>query len=225
MKWAFAIQRKLRLAIMLAVLMLFIIIFSLLESYNITRISRSFNSIYEDRLVPAVDLYSIADHIDSKRNQLFTFLFTDNLSKTELENFIKKENSQLDKLISKYENTRLVTAETNHLSRLKKNLKDYRRDELLLIKTAEKNKDAAKDLYLTTTVHLYNDLNKDLMRLTQVQAEVGRELLKDSQNSQSSSGFISQLQFVIAIILGFVIMILIVTDKQVHIRQEKYNLN
>jgi hypothetical protein len=225
MKLAFAIQRKIRLAIMLAVLMLFIIIFSLLESYNVTRISKSFNSIYEDRLIPAVDLFSIADHIHSKRNQLFTFLFTDNISSAQIESYIKDENSKLDKLISKYENTHLVTAETNYLARLKKNLKDYRRDELLLIKAAGEKKDVAKNLYLNTTVHLYNELTKDLMRLTQVQTEVGRELLRDSQESQSSSGFISQLQFVIAIILGIVIMILVITDKQVHIRQEKYNLN
>jgi hypothetical protein len=63
------------------------------------------------------------------------------------------------------------------------------------------------------------------MKLTQVQTEVGRELLKESQNSKSSSGLISQLQFAIAVILGLIIMILVITDKQVHIRQEKYNLN
>ncbi len=225
MKWAFAIQRKIRLAIMLAVLMLFIIIFSLLESYNVARISRSFNSIYEDRLIPAVDLYLIADHIHSKRNQLFTFLFTDTVSPAEIKNYIENENSKLDKLISKYENTHLVRAETNYLSSLKKNLTNYRRDELLLISTAEQDKETAKNLYLNTTVSLYNDLNKDLMKLTQVQTEVGRELLKESQNSKSSSGLISQLQFAIAIILGLIIMILVITDKQVHIRQEKYNLN
>jgi hypothetical protein len=225
MKWAFAVQRKIRLAIMLAVLMLFIMIFSLLESHNITRISKSFNSIYEDRLIPAVDLYSIADHIHSKRNQLFTYLFTDKISRTEIDAFIQEENAKMDKLISKYESTYLVKAESNYLSSLKKNIRDYRRDELLLITTADKDKEAAKNLYLSTTVHLYNELNKDLMRLTQVQTQVGKELLTESKKSESSSGFITQLQFVIAIILGLVIMILVITDKQVHIRQEKYNMN
>ncbi len=225
MKLAFAIQRKIRLAIMLAVLMLFIIVFSLLESYNVTRISKSFNSIYEDRLIPAVDLFSIADHIHSKRNQLFTFLFTENISSSEIENYIKEENLKLDKLISKYESTHLVRAETNYLASLKKNLSDYKRDELLLIETAVTDKETAKELYLSTTVHLYNNLTKDLMKLTQVQTEVGRELLRESQESQTSSGFISQLQFVIAIILGLIIMILVITDKQVNIPQEKYKLN
>ena len=225
MKFAFAIQRKIRLAIMLAVLMLFIIIFSLMESYNVTRISKSFNSIYEDRLIPAVDLFSIADHIHSKRNQLSIFLFTDKISSSEIINYINYENVRLDKLINKYESTHLVRAETDYLIRLKKNLGDHRRDELALIKTAAKDKEIARNLYLNSTVHLYNELTKDLMRLTQVQTRVGRELLRDSQISQSSSGFISQLQFVIAIILGLVIMILVVTDKQVNIRQEKYKLN
>ncbi len=225
MKWAFAIQRKIRLAIMLAALMLFIIVFSLLESYNVTRISKSFNSIYEDRLIPAVDLYSIADHIHGKRTQLFTYLFTDNISTAEIEKYIANENLKLDKLINKYESTYLVKEESYYLSSLKKNLRNYRRDELILIQKAREDKETARNLYLNTTDHLYNDLNKDLMRLTQVQTQVGRELLKESQNSQSSSGLISQLQFVIAIILGLVIMILVITDKQVNVRQEKYNLN
>lgn len=225
MKWAFAIQRKIRLAIMLAVLMLSIIIFSLLESNNVTRISKSFNSIYEDRLIPAVDLYSIADHIHGKRNQLFTFLFTDNISQVEIEKYIKEENLKLDKLISKYQSTYLVKSESNYLNSLKRNLRDYRRDEMLLIQTAKDDKETARNLYLNTTDHLYNDLNKDLMRLTQVQTQVGRELLRESQNSQATSGFISQLQFATAIILGLVIMILVITDKQVRVRQEKYNLN
>lgn len=196
-----------------------------MESYNVTRISRSFNSIYEDRLIPAVDLFSIADHIHSKRNQLLTFLFTDKISSDEITRYINEENLRLDTLINKYENTHLVRVETNYLIRLKKNLSDHQRDEFLLIKTASENKETARNLYLNTTVHLYNELTKDLMRLTQVQTAVGRELQRESQLSQTSSGFISQLQFVIAIILGLVIMILVITDKQVNIRQEKYKLN
>lgn len=225
MKWAFAIQRKIRLAIMLAVLMLFIILFSLLESYNVTRISRSFNSIYEDRLIPAVDLYFIADHIHDKRNELFTFLFTDELSADELRVYLSKESAKVDTLISKYENTHLVSDETNHLSSLKKNIRDFRRDELILIKTAENDKAAARNIYLNTTVHLYDEMNENLMKLAQVQTLVGKELLKESQSSQDRSEFISHLQFIIAVILGLIIMILVVTDKQVLIRQEKYNLN
>jgi hypothetical protein len=225
MKWAFAIQRKIRLAIMLAVLMLFIIIFSLLESYNVTRISKSFNSIYEDRLIPAVDLYFIADHIHGKRNELFTFLFTDGRTADEIRHYLAKENANVDKLIAKYENTHLVSIESSYLTSLKKNIQDFRRDELILIKSAEENKEAAKNIYLQTTVHLYDEMSKDLMKLAQVQTLVAKELMKESQGSQSSSEFISQLQFVIAVILGLIIMILVITDKQVLIRQEKYKLN
>jgi len=225
MKWAFAIQSKIRLAILLAILMLFIIIFSLVESYNMTRISKSFNSIYEDRLIPAVDLYSIADHIHSKRDYMITYLFTDKLSTEEVKELIRKESSDLDTLLEKYENTYLVKAEANHLSSLKKNISDYRRDETLLIQTSERNKEEAINLYLNTTVNVYENLNRDLRQLTKVQTEVGRELMKESQNSQSNSDFVSRLQFIIAIILGLMIIILVITDKQVNIKQEKYRLN
>jgi len=225
MKWAFAIQRKIRLAIALAVLMLLVILFSLLESYNVSRISKSFNSIYEDRLIPAVDLYSISGHIQTKRNKLVSFLFTNNLNSDEIRTVLNSENKLLDTLISKYENTYLVKAETNHLQNLKKNLKIFERDELLLINAAMESKEFAINLYLNTTIKLYDEIDKDLMELTRVQSEIGKELLAESVKSQSSSSFISQLQIIVAIILGLIIMILIITDKQVLIKQEKYKLN
>ena len=225
MKWAFAIQRKIRLAIALAIMMLLIILLSLWESYNVNKISKSFRSIYEDRLIPAVDLYLISGHIQNKRNKLVSFLFTDKISVEEIKNVLSLENKQLDTLINKYEKTYLVKAETNHLQNLKKNLKIFERDELLLINASLDNKEFAKNLYLNTTINFYENIDQDLILLTQVQTQIGKELLAESNKSQSSSSLISQLQIVVAIILGLIIMILIITDKQVILKQEKYNLN
>ena len=225
MTWAFAIQRKIRLAIVLAIMMLCVILFSLMESYNVSTISKSFNSIYEDRLIPAVDLYAISDHIHTKRTKLVTFLFTGKISQDEISLALSSSNKQLDSLISKYENTYLVKAETNHLANLKKNLKTFERDELLLINAASENKEFAKTLYLNTTIQLYDELDKDLIELIKVQSEIGKELLAESVKSQLSSDFISRLQIMIAIILGLIIMILIITDKQVLLKQEKFNMN
>lgn len=225
MKWAFAVQRKIRLAIMLAVMMLFVILFSLLESYNINRIAKSFNSIYEDRLIPAADLYAIADEIDNNRNQLFTFLFTDHVSQAELRQHFQVSNKTLDSLISKYESTFLIKEETNYLQNLKKNLKIYQRDESILMNAAEIDKEAAQKLYLITTVNLHKDLEADLRQLIKVQTQVGRELLAESDKSRASSTLITQLQLVITIILGLIITVLVVTGNQVKIRQENYTMN
>jgi hypothetical protein len=120
MKWAFAIQRKIRLAILLAITMLCVIFFSLIESYIVSLISKSFHSIYEDRLIPAVDLYAISWHIHTKRNKLVAFLFTDKINPNEITLALNSSNIKLDSLISKYENTHLVIAETNHLANIKK---------------------------------------------------------------------------------------------------------
>ncbi len=225
MKWAIAIQRKIRLAIALAVMMLFIIIFSLIESYNVSRITKSFNSMYEDRLIPAADLYSISEQIHNKRDDLFNYLFTDNGDQKDIGKLIGHTNKKLDTLIKKFENTLLVQDENSHLQRLKENLKNLQRDELILINAAEQNKEVAKKLYLNTTIHLHEELNKNLLKLIDVQTLVGKELLAESVRRQSSSVFISQLQMVITIILGIIIMILIMTGKQVNIKQEKYKLN
>jgi hypothetical protein len=225
MKLAFAIQRKIRLAIALAIMMFFSIILSLVESYNINKIAKSFNSIYEDRLIPAVDLYTIANHIQDKRQQLFSFLFRDSVSQEVLASSLKTTDAKLDTLINKYENTFLVKTETNYLAHLKKNLQDFRKEEQALIMTYLKDEEKAKSLYLNRTILVYDELNKDLIQLTQVQTQVGKELMAESRKSQASSSFITKLQLFIAIILGLVIMILILTDKQVLLKREKFNLN
>jgi hypothetical protein len=156
---------------------------------------------------------------------LVSFLFTDKISVEEIKNVLSLENKQLDTLINKYEKTYLVKAETNHLQNLKKNLKIFERDELLLINASLENKEFARNLYLNTTINFYENIDQDLILLTQVQTQIGKELLAESNKSQSSSSLISQLQIVVAIILGLIIMILIITDKQVILKQEKYNLN
>ena len=225
MKWAFAIQRKIRLAIVLAVMMLFIIAFSLIESYNISRISRSFNSIYEDRLIPAVDLYSIANHIHGKQNELVTYLFTSNLSAEEIKLSLQKTNNSLDSLINKFGKTYLIAEENNHLQTLKQDLKSMQRDELMIVNTAVLDKEVAQKLYLDNILPAYGKLNAELMQLTHLQTQVGKELLSESRKSQASSDFITQLQLAVTIILGLVIMILVVTGKQVMVTQEKYKLN
>ncbi|WP_026899216.1 MCP four helix bundle domain-containing protein [Daejeonella oryzae] len=225
MKWAFAIQRKIRVAILLAIMMLVIIMFSLMESYNINRISKSFNSIYEDRLIPAVDLFSIADQINDKRDHLFTFLFTDEISMDEMKTYLKAANIRLDSVLEKYESTYLVKEESGHLQNLKRNLQIYQRDELLLINAASGNKEVARSLYLKNTVQLYKELNKDLRQLTQVQTQVGKNLVIESVKTQASSTFITQLLLIITVILGVVIVILVITGKQFMLKQEKYQMN
>jgi len=225
MKWAFAIQRKIRLAIVLAVMMLFIIVFSLIESYNISRISKSFNSIYEDRLIPAVDLYAISNHIHSKQSELVTYLFTPKLSTEQIRRSLQQTNASLDSLISKYGKTYLVAEENNHLQKLKKNLKNFQRDEQMIVNTAVLDKEVARELYLNNALPLYDQLNAELMQLTHLQTQVGKELLSESLRSQASSNFITQLQLAVTIILGLIIMVLVITGKQVMVTQEKYKLN
>ena len=225
MKWAFAVQRKIRLAIVLAVMMLFIIAFSLIESYNVSRISGSINSIYEDRLIPAVDLYLMADHIHSKQSQLVSYLFASDEGEAEVRKSLLTTNKSLDSLILKYGKTYLVDAENNHLQSLKQNLQSVKQDELMVINTANLHKEVAQKLYLNNMLPAYEKLNADLMQLSHLQTQVGKELLSESRKSQASSDFITQLQLAVTIILGLIIMILVITGKQVMVTQEKYKLN
>lgn len=225
MKWAFSIRRKLRLAIFMATLMLFIILFSLIGSYNIQKISSSFRSIYEDRLIPATDLYYIANKIDNRRHELLLFLHTNTSDSEKIQNFMKQTDSEIDNLLSKYEKTQLVKAEADHLVDLKVKLNNFRRDEKLLLAAALDNKETATRLYLSSTLPLFHELNNHLMELMGVQTEVGKNLLKDSLGISSSTDFISNLQIVIAIILGLMIVTLVATNKELVVKSSNFRMN
>lgn len=225
MKWAFSIRRKLRVAIFMAILMLFIILFSLIGSYNIKKISSSFKSIYEDRLIPATDLYYLADKIDNRRHELLLFLHTETSDPQQIKNYIGHTDSEINALLKKYENTHLVRAESEHLRDLKVKLGNVRRDEKLLLAAASDNRETAAKMYLNSTLPLFQELSNHLMELIRVQTEVGKDLLKDSQSISSSTDFISSLQIVIAIILGLMIIILVTTSKEFVVKSSDFRMN
>ncbi len=224
MKWAFAIQKKIRLAIALAVLMLCIILFSLFESYNTTRIARSIKSIYDDRLIPAADLYILSDHIQDKRNLLSDHLFLH----TGQNNFKEQSagiDKNLDSLIGKYQKTYLVAAESAYLARLKQHLQDLKGRERHVDALRAKDPEEARRYYTYNMLPVYRALSLDLRKLISVQTEVGKELLDESVRSRSSSEMLSSLQLVISIILGIMIIVLVMTNKQMPVKQENYHLN
>lgn len=167
----------------------------------------------------------MADQIHHKKTQLFIFLFTDKLTPAEIRQYMQQSINKLGSLASKYLKTQLVKAESDHLERFKKNLENDQRHELMLIRLASVNKELAKGLYLNNTIQRYGQLDNDLEQLSRFQSEVGKELLTESVKTQASSYFITQLQLVITIILGLIIMILVITGKQVRIKQDKYKLN
>lgn len=225
MKWAITIQRRIRVALMLALLMFCLVVLSLIESYNINRSSESFNSIFQDRLVPAVDLYTISDHLDEEQSRMTRFLHSEAPDKSDMLNFLRQNNSQLQLLVGKYEKTYLVKDEKNYLRSFKLRMEKNHQDNLYVVENANTSDKEAVRRYFLESSRRHDHLRNDVKKLVQIQTEVGNNLLSEYRKSQANSLFVTNMQLFIAVVLGVLIVILVITDKQVLIKQDNYRMN
>ncbi|RZK81248.1 MAG: hypothetical protein EOO92_05285 [Pedobacter sp.] len=197
MRFAYSLKQKTKIAVLLFCIMACTILIRLLEDRSIQDLNKSFVSLYNDRLIPATDLFYLSEHIHAKSVILRNAdLNTDKIRHQVL---LLHHNRAIDSLIVKYEKTYLVSQEKQHLATLKKSL-------------------------LTNTQSEGQAL-RNLTELMQIQTQVGQELIKDSEFAVSGSKLYSTLQLILAIIIGILIVGILFTSSVVKISSEKFNLN
>ena len=68
MKFAHSIKQKTKVALLLFCIMICLILVRILEDKSIKQMSESFASLYNDRLIPATDLFFIAEKLNLKKD-------------------------------------------------------------------------------------------------------------------------------------------------------------
>lgn len=226
MKWTYVIQQKLKIALLLGCIMLLIIVTNLLSRRSIENINKSFNSIYEDRLIPATELFYLSDNLHNKRLLMEKFLLNKEHGTAAIRNQLLSHSRQIDSLILKYEGTYLVKKEFSSLSNLKHQLNDYKKvEQSILILAGEGRKEEAQKLYESKGDAMILSSLGHLKELAQIQFEVGKDLLKDSESMIMNTDTLSTLQIIIAIVIGVIIQGFIFSSKVVSVAKEKFNLN
>jgi len=228
MKFAYSIKQKTKIAILLFLIMACTILIRLLEDRSIKNMEKAFSSLYNDRLVPATDIFYISEKLYAKRFLLETFVYSDQnkLSAQQLNDKLKAYDKNIDILLAKYEKTFLVNNEKNHLTELKVKLlenKVLEKNILLNINTLEKA--ALRKLYDSNAEQSYLDISNTLSQLTKVQTVVGEQLKEESQKIVRGTNLYSTLQLLIAIVIGALIVSILAASNVVNIRNDKFNLN
>ncbi len=227
MKFAHSIKQKTKVALLLFCIMVCLIMVRILEDKSIKKMNTSFISLYNDRLVPATDLFFIGENIFIKEAMLESYILSelstedqDNISK-----FLILTNKKIDSLLLKYEKTFLVKPEKKHLIELKNNIIASRiiEQQIVDIHTIE-NTTNSRSLFKLLK-NTYNATFTKLSDLTLIQSKIGDELIKSSKSIISGSNFYSTIQFVLAIIIGVLIVSILFTSNVISIKNEKYNLN
>ncbi|RZK64507.1 MAG: hypothetical protein EOO95_10855, partial [Pedobacter sp.] len=119
MKFAFSLKNKLKIAFLLFCIMCCTLLIRFLEDKSVNKINESFISMYNDRLVPATDLYFVAENLYHKNTILQDALVNNESQSLNSQLQIKKHNQKIDSVINKYELTLLVKQEKAFLKDLK----------------------------------------------------------------------------------------------------------
>ena len=108
----------------------------------------------------------------------------------------------------------MVDEESLFLEKFKKNISVYTAlESKILSLTASNRKAEAVTLYETAGRNSLENTIRQLSDLTTIQSSVGNKLLNDTKGIVATSNFLSNLQLVLAIIIGLMITALIVSSK------------
>lgn len=223
MAFKHTIKQKSKIAIFLFGVMACTLLIRILEDKSIKEMNNAFVSMYNDRLIPATDLFYLAENLYAKR-----YLIENGIEEKSPEAklaLIKKlgsHDANISSLLTKYEKTFLTLQEKKHLQELKSQLKTNAEIEnaLLTDKTF-----INRDEFIKQTSASFNSIAKKLTELTQIQRKVGEDLIKNSNYIASGSSLYSNIQFALAIVIGILIVAIITTSNVVKVANEKFNLN
>ncbi|RRA99896.1 MCP four helix bundle domain-containing protein [Larkinella rosea] len=227
MKWSFVIQQKIKAAVLLTGIMALIILSTFLSRNTIKDIDKSFSSIYQDRLIPAVDMVYLSENLYTKRLLVEKHLFSNQTSTpAEIAFQLRAQNRSIDSLIRNYEKTFLITEEAKSLQAFKKQIKSYAlfENQILQLSQAD-NKVAGSKLFNETGSLIFQQLIQGLNDLTKIQYTEGQSLVKDSKSDSSQFNLISSLQIIIAIVIGLLILGLIHNSKMINQEKQPFHLN
>ena len=228
MKLAYGVKQRTKIAAIVLCILACTMLIRALEERNIKSLNNSFSSLYSDRLVPAMLLFEIAEHLHAKQALISNVLHNDSrlpLS-ADLKVNISAHDAAIRALLSRYEKTYLVEAEKQQLRKLKVSLAENK-----LVENQVAGYSQLKGVVSARqTFHFQGNLTfdaavKSLKALMKIQNQVGEELIKDSAFIISDSKIYSALQSALAIIVGILIVSLVFVSKVAIIPTEKFHLN
>lgn len=227
MKFAFSLKNKLKTAFLLFCIMCCTLLIRFLEDKSVKKINESFVSMYNDRLVPATDLFFIAENLYQKNSILQNVLSSSNqlIHPSVGQVQLAKHNRKIDSVINKYELTLLVKQEKSYLNDFKNSLAQQKMQENKILVLSTSNVLKGRDLYESIGKNVSVETLKKLSALIKIQSKVGDDLIKDSKIFVSGTKVYSTLQVILAIAIGIMIVAIVSASNAVKIQNDKFNLN
>ncbi len=204
------IRPRFKMALLLMVIVLIILGGSFWEKQLLTSMNNSLASIYTDRLVPTSELFHLNDLMYSKRMALEKHLAAPTAPPAAVKQELSQYNRQIDSLISAYESTYLVEAETHSIGNFKAKLKQYNALEQQIISAEQPvlpETSSKKQL-----ASIFTGIHQELVFLSNIQVEVGNELLNGSKAINGNAGLLSNLQIALVLIITLAVLQVLIME-------------
>jgi hypothetical protein len=215
MKWTYRIDYKFSSAIILGVICLLVTVKTIVERNNLAKLEDSFDSVYEDRLLPESYIFRLSEHLHQKIN-LMENPANDPLR---LKAEIGLHDLAINALIIDYEKTKLTVSEEIYFSEFKKSING--------IAVFEENiSGVTNEVLLQSTARLYNNAFGNLQHLSGIQIAEGHSLNESSKRIMAGSAMLTELELVLLICAGAALHGLVLASKSIiPTRPQNHSLN
>lgn len=223
MKMIYSIHHKAKPALLLMVVVIIILGSTFLEKRLIKDMNTSVSSIYNDRLIPASELFHINDLMYSKRLLLEKYLWQPSpRNAQQVARQLAAYNAQIAASMKQFENTYLVAEESRSYLAFKTQMNRYNTLEKTLVSASGVMPlpDAAEQ----EIARVFKDVHRELVVLSNIQTKVGEELLDGSEALKGSASILSNLQIAIVLILTLVVQQALLMDSHPLIPKDLKNL-
>lgn len=209
MKWMYRIRNKAGAALVLTIVIVIIMAGGVWERTLLTHMNSSFMSIYKDRLVPAAELFYVNDIMYNKRLLLEKYLLGDaDLPVDVVRARISDHNVQIDSIVRAFETTYLVDEENQALQLFKAKVEKYNQLEDRYLSESGNVSDYQQEL-----VPLFQEVNRQIIRLGDIQTKIGKQLLTGSEHTMGSASMLNSLQIAMAVIIALLVQMLLWTSR------------
>lgn len=228
MSWIITMNERNKLAIAIAAAFAVIVLANFFVSYSIANINSQFKSVYEDRLIPSLDISEVVERYYQNRIYLEEYILAEN-SEVEhnLDNLMQANYAAIDSVIYRYEKTYLVERESEGLQNYKAQF-----DKLVVVQerilklSREGNKEQAMELYRTAGYEAFNNLLVPLHSLIKLQGEVGKELYQAAERQVKALNVLYYLVLGISVFIALFVATFLQTSRKLRqVKPQKFHLN
>lgn len=207
MKWAYSIEQKMKAAMVLTVIFVFLFIKNVSDKRHFHELGDSFSAVYEDRLMAESYIYELSNNL-SRKKLLVDDCHTKN-DFNQIKDKIKTHNNAIQTLIVAYDKTKLTPTEEVLFKDFKEKIADgLALEQKHLYQSDFSNAENAKQILDEAFYGVLNTLN----HLSNIQITEGAKLNKSSQKIVLGSASDTHFELTILIVLGTIILTLIFTS-------------